>query len=412
MEILGLILLFVGFMVVRNLFSAGARVAAAGVNAAMTGKSFDEAMGRIGPMETRLVEKKLEAGDTNLSYKAVEVRGLFPITRSSELTFTVSVLDSTDGDDGMKPVPVLSTIDHFQEETSKAYFCKAQIGRVSLGQGFEKWIEIGRVFPTFLQSPMSGERKLDIVVRLIEADAAEKIHLGYSDFEENELFWLKGVTLNLDQTATGYRESSEDSKECLALTVKLAMAVAMADGNLDDSEGTLIKEWMVKAITPFSDGSQKEIKSLLNSTMKKAYSELLNGNFSKSKTVERFNEIGDDNAKFEAMELCYDVMAADGVADEEEIHVIRRLGVALELDVEELEKIRDMKMMNISHSITSSTSSLLGIDPDWNDEVVKKHLRDEFKKWNARLNNLEQGPDKEHAQKMLDLIGEERQKYD
>ena len=410
MEILAVILVFVGIRVVWNLFFAGARVAVAGVKSAVTGESFDEAMGRIGPMESRLVEKKLETDDNSLSYFAVEVRGLFPILQSRELTFTVSVIDNTDGDDDRKPV--LSTIDHFQEETSKAYFCKAEIGRVSPDQGFIKWIEIGRIFPTFIQSPISGKRKLDVIIRLIDADLVEKIHLGFSNFGENELFWLKRNDLSVDQTAKGYREFFEETKECLALTVKLAMAVAMADGTLDDSEGKLVKEWMVKAITPFSEDNQKDIKSLLNSTMKQAYSELLKGEFSKSKVVERFNEIGDDGAKFVAMELCYDVMAADGVADEEEIHVIRRLGVALELDVQELEKIRDMKMMNISSSITTSTSSLLGIDPDWNEEEIKKYLRDEFKKWNARLNNLEQGPDREHAQKMLDLIGEERQKYD
>ena len=32
------------------------------------------------------------------------------------------------------------------------------------------------------------------------------------------------------------------------------------------------------------------------------------------------------------MELCYDIMAADGVADPEEIKILHRIGDALELD--------------------------------------------------------------------------------
>ena len=49
--------------------------------------------------------------------------------------------------------------------------------------------------------------------------------------------------------------------------------------------------------------------------------------------------------------------------------------------------------------------------PIGRNEEVQSHLKSEFKKWNARLNNLQSGPDKEHAQKMLDLIGTERSKY-
>ena len=145
--------------------------------------------------------------------------------------------------------------------------------------------------------------------------------------------------------------------------------------------------------------------------MKSAYADSKNDKLSKTDVVERFNEIGDDMAKYEAMELCYEVMAADGIADDEEIKVLHRLGDALELEMSELDKIRDLKMMDLSGSLKSDEKSLLGIDPGWSNEEVQSHLKNEFKKWNARLNNLQSGPDREHAQRMLDLIGTERSKY-
>ena len=93
--------------------------------------------------------------------------------------------------------------------------------------------------------------------------------------------------------------------------------------------------------------------------------------------------------------------------------MLRRLGDALELDVQELEKLRDLKMMNLSSAVEEADNeSLLGIDVEWSKEEIQKHLKAEFRKWNARLNNLQPGPDKEHAQKMLDTIGELRNKYD
>ena len=111
------------------------------------------------------------------------------------------------------------------------------------------------------------------------------------------------------------------------------------------------------------------------------------------------------------MELCYEVMAADGLADPEEIKVLHRLGDTLEVDVSELEKIRDLKMMSLSSEIGTDDASLLGIDPEWSEDQIQKHLRNEFRKWNGRLNDLPEGDDRDHAQKMLDLIGKERSKY-
>tara|TARA_B100000768_G_scaffold75899_1_gene72482 strand:- start:249 stop:1487 length:1239 start_codon:yes stop_codon:yes gene_type:complete len=406
---IGLIFIIVGFNIVWRLFFAGARVATAGIKSVATGQSFDEAMGRIPPLATRVVEKNTEEDSSGLDYWAVEVRGLFPVSYTKDVTFTVSLLDATNGKKSQKPV--LSILEHFQESNSRAYFCHAQIGNVNVGQGFVKWTEIGRIIPFFVQSSHAGDRNLTAIVRLLETDSVNKINLGYADLTDQELLWVNTHEIDLEQVAKGYEEAVEDRKECLTLSVSLAMSVAMADGSLDDSEGSVIKNWMNKALTTFPKNDQSEIKKVLNNAMKSAYSAGENDTLSKTNVVKRFNEIGDDRAKYEAMDLCYEVMAADGVADDEEIKVLHRLGDALELEISELDKIRDLKMMDLSGSLKSDEKSLLGIDPDWSNEEIKNHLKSEFKKWNARLNNLQSGPDREHAQKMLDLIGRERSKH-
>ena len=408
-ELIGLIFILYGISVVWKLFFAGARVATAGIKSVATGQSFDEAMGRIPPLETRLTEKNSKEDGSGLDYWAVEMRGLFPISYTKDLTFTVSLLDKSDG--GKSQKPVLSIIEHYQEADSRGYFCEAAIGNVNPGQGFVKWVEIGRILPFFVQSSHSGDRNLTVLVRMLETECVNKITLGFADLTEQELLWADTHKIDIVQIAKGYEEAVEDRKECLALSIKLAMSVAMADGSLDDSEGSIIKSWMDKALTTFSENSRSDIKKVLNDAMKSAYSDGKKNILSKTNVVERFNEIGDDQAKYEAMDLCYEVMAADGVANDEEIKVLHRLGDALELETAELDKIRDLKMMDLSGSLLSDEKSLLGIDPDWSNEEIKNHLKSEFKKWNARLNNLQSGPDREHAQKMLDLIGRERSKY-
>ena len=98
-EFIGIILLLVGINVVFRLIFSGARVASAGIKSVTTGQSFDEAMGRIPPIETRMVKKNLEEDGSGLDFWAVEVRGLFPIAYTRNLTFTISLLDKTDGNE-------------------------------------------------------------------------------------------------------------------------------------------------------------------------------------------------------------------------------------------------------------------------------------------------------------------------
>ena len=106
-------------------------------------------------------------------------------------------------------------------------------------------------------------------------------------------------------------------------------------------------------------------------------------------------------------------MAADGVADAEEMKVIRKVAEALELDFDEIEKIRDQKIIDLDTSVSqqASVEDLLGIEADWETERIKKHLRMEFQKWNNRLNTLSEGRERENAQWMLDSIAAARKKY-
>ena len=106
-------------------------------------------------------------------------------------------------------------------------------------------------------------------------------------------------------------------------------------------------------------------------------------------------------------------MAADGVADASEMKTIRQVADALSLDLDEIEKLRDQKIVELNSSISdqASVEDLLGIEPTWNAELIKEHLRTEFQKWNNRINTLSEGEERDNAQRMLDVIAEARKKY-
>ena len=85
---------------------------------------------------------------------------------------------------------------------------------------------------------------------------------------------------------------------------------------------------------------------------------------------------------------------------------------SLELDPNELEIMRDKQLVNVSSNLsTVSMEETLGIEPDWSSDKIKKHLREEFQKWNGRINVVEDEQERANIQKRLDDIAELRKKH-
>ncbi|MCK5851215.1 MAG: TerB family tellurite resistance protein [Kiritimatiellae bacterium] len=308
--------------------------------------------------------------------------------------------------------PVISSLETFQEPDSSAYQHHLEVGQISPDQGFIDWVRLGVIFPDILQPPYSGERDLVAIIRMIDLNNPPPIAYGFHE-EHPGLLWQESLAFTWIFTEKGYNEVAENRDEAMAITIKIGIVVAMADGNLDDKEGDILKQWVVDAIESYSDEKQQTLKALCNNAMKDAYTDALNDNLSLNELTQRLNEIAEKATKYEAIKLCFDVMVIDGVANKEKTRVINKLSEALELDIEEIEKIRDQKIIDFDTSIANHTSieELLGIEANWNKERVKKHLRSEFQKWNNRITTLTKKKERDNAQRMLDLIAETRRKY-
>ena len=93
------------------------------------------------------------------------------------------------------------------------------------------------------------------------------------------------------------------------------MAVAMADGSLHDLEGAVLKKWVIRKIDPFPNEQKSALKELYNQAMKDAFQELRSGEMSLNSVTKRLNKIGELPIKQEAIDLCFEVLRADGVGD-------------------------------------------------------------------------------------------------
>tara|TARA_B100000959_G_C14698464_1_gene507777 strand:- start:155 stop:742 length:588 start_codon:yes stop_codon:yes gene_type:complete len=192
------------------------------------------------------------------------------------------------------------------------------------------------------------------------------------------------------------------------------MAIAMSDESLDDSEGFVLKDWVNKMIAPYSEERQAELKELYNTTMRDTYQKAKQGDLVLSDVTSSLNEIDNEAIKLDAVELAFQVMSADGTADPRELEMIKKISASLGIDYDQVEKFRDQNILKLDSSVASEQSMevLLDIDPDWDHEQINTHLRTLFQRWNGRLNALDDGPEREQAQHLIDLIGRCQNKYD
>ena len=401
--IVTVILAYVGFYIAANVIGSVVGSIGRGVKKVVTGKET-----YFGPPQVRFIDEKLEG--SSVVVKRIMYRGRIPVSRPMRVGFSVSAFDATDGDEDLQIV--IALMEQQQEEQTVCFNSSGVFGDVDVGDTFTDWTQLGGIAPEFIQAAKSGNRKIKLYIRFFDADNPPGIHAGFSD-REGELVFLENLEFDHVFTEKGYEEAAKDREEAQALSLKIGVAVAMADGTLDDSEGDILKQWIVREVSAFSDEKSDRLKKLFNGALREGFSLAQSGDLALSPLVERLSDIGEKKTKYDAIELAFDVMAADGVADPEEMAVIRNVAKALDLDMDEIEKMREGVTLSLSTSLTSDQGleSLVGIEDGWSEHQKKQHLRAEFQKWSNRLNSLPEGAEREAAQNMLDNIASLRKKY-
>ena len=401
--ILGIIVVGVGYYIVISIIGAGARAVGRGVKKVVTGKDT-----YFGPPQLKFVDEKLEG--TDIVFKKIMFRGNISAPRTMNAASSISAFDATNGDDDLDFL--ISLVDQAQEPDTVCFGMMNNIGQVNEGDAFTDWVQLGAIAPDLVQGPKSGNRTIKVVIRLFNANNPPSIRAGFSD--GGETFLVKTLEFDHFFKEKGYEEAAQDREEAQALSLKIGVAVAMADGSLDDAEGEILKNWIVREVSAYGEEKQNRLKKMFNESLKEGFAQAQSGNLALSPLVDRLAEIGEKKTKYDAVELCFDVMAADGVADPEEMVVIRKVADALGLDMDEIEKMRESVTLNLSTSLTSEEGleSLVGIEEGWSDDQKKKHIRTEFQKWSNRLNSLPEGDERDAAQNMLDNLSALKKKYD
>ena len=398
-----LILLFVGYSIVGSLFGVGAKAVGAGAKTLMEGGSFADHYSNKLQFK---VEKLPKDEDSMYETFGVFSKGNPDVALDHPVMLIFKLFDKTTS------LPIVSTFEMTSEESSRVFEHAVSIGNMQ-DKYWPDWSRVSALIPESLIGPHKGTRTLQLQCFLWYEHLKPEFERGYLPEDTTGGINVFTHEFNFHLTNPGYLEVDDERLEVQVASIKLAISIAMADGTLDKSEGTEIKNWVKGIVDSAGESQRDEIKETLNNALEEAYNEVKSSPIDIEQVCADIKDIGSAADKFDLIELCLDVMAADGEADKEELKQIEQISKLVGIDYDEISKMKDQRLIKLDPT-SSSNSGLeekLDIDPEWDNEKINKHILSLYGKWNGRLNSLSEGIERENAQKMLDLIAEARKKY-
>jgi hypothetical protein len=230
----------------------------------------------------------------------------------------------------------------------------------------------------------------------------------------NRSISFKGSPTTLNFDGVGYVDADENSEIAQTLALKLAVSLAMVDGELHESEGFAIKNWIQKYVEDFEGSRREQVKSTMNGTLEGAYREATTTGIDREPLLLELAEIGTKIDHYETLELLMDIMAADDEAHADELAFVNHVGSELGISTQEIQRMKDLRFIDNDQMVITENNAeqVLGIDPDTMSraEICQK-LEQEFLTWNSRIQSLDTLEERETAQNMLNLISQAQIKY-
>ena len=356
-----------------------------------------------------------EGGDPLDVFK-FEMRGLIPVNsggRGTNISVGISLLDDE------TKMPVMCLLDDFQELRTRFFLSQRELGHVPPDSGFKSWVTLGIAFKDTLTPPKSGNRRLITLFRFMHPEA--EIHGGRLEQDSSYLYNVysqstssNGSPIRLDFDGVGYVDADENSEIAQTLALKLAVSLAMVDGELHESEGFAIKNWIQKYLGDFEGDRREQVKSKMNGALEEAYRETTTTGMDREPLLLELAEIGTKIDHYETLELLMDIMAVDGEAHADELAFVNHVGSELGISTQEIQRMKDLRFIDNDQMVITENNAeqVLGIDPDTmsRPEICQK-LEHEFLTWNSRIQSLDTLEERETAQNMLNLISQAQIRY-
>lgn len=416
-----IIVIFIGVGRVFGWLSGGAKaVYKSATDGSNIADNLKEEFYQMGPLEVRTEKAREPLGDKEYDVERIELRGFINQTETPHnLQCVISLFDITHekGEKKKFDKPILTNVNELMEPDSRAFQLKLSLGNVGAMNGYTKWVPIQRIFPDSLVGAKRGKRKIRGIVRLIP-DTDEDLRSIYAGLQDSDRLntAFAGFEFEAKLNEVGYDELKENFFKIRSYFVQFAVLMAFSDGELDASEGNIIKKWIANQVDIETDEERKtKLKTILNETLKKAYANAKAGKIVMEKLINEFKKVTTEGNSLAMLEFLFEVIGADGKIDDAEMKTVNSIANKLGVSVDTIKSMTDKTFLDIGDQGMDqgeSAENILGITDDMSKDEIKKLLNKQFRQWNGRIQSLEDGDEKDKAQVMLNIIADAKKKYE
>jgi hypothetical protein len=231
-------------------------------------------------------------------------------------------------EDRNDPYPILCAIGELQRPgTCMFEFCSDAQPFTDVNY-VEEWMTLCQVPVDALQFAKRGRRQL-------------MFSFGVAGQSHNQLPRNHDeVVLEYDNDQAGFVEMAAVQAEVDRMTVQLAFLVSAADLQLDPAEGEVVQNWIDKRLSGENAEARRQTRrDELNKALLEA-SALRQDTAGNIATLSRaIARKGVQTHRLDALELCLEVVGADGTATPAELGMIEQIAANLRVDAARLEEM-------------------------------------------------------------------------
>lgn len=360
-------------------------------------------------LRVREINEKNE--QTGYVYPAfeVQVRGSVPVPHDQcPVQFRLHLYDGPE--DGLQPV--LCSLQDLQEAQTQAFEWRSDTFAMPFHNGLDDWTTMISIPKEVLVFPAKGERRVGFQFSVVAAENPPQFQYGFTDGTTGMMYAVCSTNRTFDNQEEGYEDGEENRRVAMNTAIELSLHMAALGGEVGRPEAEVVKGWMAQAVENFPEEQRKEQKAELGAVAKRAFNAAVNGETDLAEIVRRMNDAAAVQEKYNALELCLEVMAADGKAEAQEMEALDRIANMLRVDIKTYHELREQRIAKLTDvgEVSGNLNTMLGITGDMSPEEVKKHLTAQYRKWNSRVSHSDEKVRK-RASEMLLLIGEARAKF-
>ena len=197
-----------------------------------------------------------------------------------------------------------------------------------------------------------------------------------------------------------------------ALQIRLAVSIALADGEFSDFEKKTIKKWLQKKNEDMSESKKNKLLKELDLEFMKLEESKKSSQLKLRQAFRAINSYDDRRLKYMAMDLAIEVMVADTKIHSKEVDLIDEIVAELDLNAVTAKKYIHKQILNMDKSpINIDIEGLLNINPTVSNKVAKNLLQKEFVIWNSATTSSTSAQQRENSQKMISFVSKCRERY-